>query len=168
MFLPVNFPFFLLAEVQDTQWHQKSQLLEVPIFKITDASSNYYGRVFLIQDNGTNTLALVPSAVPKDFNRIVNHFSTFIPIGTTVEIYAAQTPRNLFGLDNKSTVIGHLWITPMMKAAGMVLICCIFGIPTFMDSKLFSLAQGTNPLHTLAVTILSQGLKAKSGILPED
>ena len=76
--------------------------------KITDASSNYYGRVFLIQDNGTNTLSFGTLSSTQRLSNTESSttLSTFIPIGTTVEIYAAQTLGNLFGLDTTNLPSG--------------------------------------------------------------
>ena len=68
--------------------------------KITDVDSAYYGRVFLIQDNTSNTLSF---GTLTDTQRLSSSESstglaTFIPVGTTVEIYAAHTLGSLFGL----------------------------------------------------------------------
>lgn len=69
------------------------------LLRITDTSSAYYGRVFLITNNTSTTLDL-------DFSILANgetgSTSTFFSAGTSVEIVRAATLGNIFGISTSS------------------------------------------------------------------
>ena len=73
--------------------------------KITDTTSPYYARVFLIQNSDTNNTisfgANLSETQRLTQDEITNSFDIddFFDVNTTVEIYPAQTLGSFFGLD---------------------------------------------------------------------
>jgi hypothetical protein len=69
------------------------------LVRITDTSSDYYGRVFLITNNTQTTLDLDFSIVAQGETA---EPSTYFPAGTAIEVVPAATLGSIFGISSSS------------------------------------------------------------------